>query len=99
MKDPANQPYQHMQIFKVGTFFMVIGVIILVLFAVASRADIDGTTGLLFWGLLIFILGFFLWRRFPAPPPEPSNRFRILKRGRRRGNGAHEDEDMDIDRD
>jgi len=88
-----------MQIFKVGTFFMVIGLIILGLFAVASRADVEGTSGLLFWGLLTFILGFFLWRRFPAPPPEPSNRFRILKRGRRKNNDSREDEGMEGDRD
>lgn len=91
-------PVQHMQIFKVGTFFMVIGVIILVLFAGASRADVDGTNGLLFWGLLFFILGFFLWRRFPAPPPGPSNRFRILKRGRKH-NGSRNGEDLEDDRD
>jgi len=86
-----------MQIFKVGTFFMVVGVIILLLYAVSTRANVEGTSGLLFWGLMIFLLGFFLWRRFPAPPPGPSNRFRILKRGRRKAYHPGQEEDMGED--
>lgn len=69
-----------MQIFKIGTFFMVIGAIILVLFVASVRGGVEDTTGMLLWGLGLFILGFFLWHYFPGPRPNPSGRFRVLKR-------------------
>lgn len=81
---------------------MVVGAIILTLFVVSSRADIKNNGGLLFWGLGIFLLGFFLWRRFPGPRPNPSGRFRILKkppkkstRARRPANDWDDTEDQE----
>ncbi|HWR66048.1 MAG TPA: hypothetical protein VN364_08010 [Bellilinea sp.] len=71
-----------MQLFKVGTFFMMVGSVILLLFFFAAKAGVDQSAGLLFGGLITFALGAFLWFRFPKPPPESSGRFRILKKGR-----------------
>lgn len=68
-----------MQIFKIGTFLMVVGAIILVLFVVSVRGGVEDNAGYLLWGLGIFVLGYFLWHRFPGPRPDPSGRFRILK--------------------
>jgi len=38
---------------------------------------------MLFWGILAFAFGAFLYFRFPKPPPESSGRFRVLKKGKR----------------
>ena len=73
-----------MQLFKVGTFFMMVGAVILMLFFFAAKAGVDKSAGMLFWGLLAFGLGAFLYFRFPKPPSEPSGRFRMLKKGRRK---------------
>lgn len=78
-----------MQIFKIGTFLMVIGAILLGLFFVSVSGGVKDTTGYLLWGSGLFVLGYILWRRFPGPKPEPSGRFRILKRSNR----THRDED------
>lgn len=73
-----------MQLFKVGTFFMMVGSVILLLFFFAAKAGVDKSAGLLFGGLITFALGAFLWFRFPKPPPESSGRFRMLKKGNRK---------------
>lgn len=73
-----------MQIFKVGTFFMMVGSVTLLLFFFAAKAGVDKSAGLLFGGLITFALGAFLWFRFPKPPSEPSGRFRMLNKGRRK---------------
>lgn len=73
-----------MRLYRVGTFFMLVGLIILMLFVFAVKAGVDKSEGMLLWGLLAFVLGAFLYFRFPKPPPEPSGRFRILKKGDKR---------------
>jgi len=80
----AAQSLILMKLYRVGTFFMLVGIIILMLFAFAAKAGVDKSEGMLFWGLLAFGLGAFLVFRFPKPPSEPSGRFRILKKGNKR---------------
>ncbi len=70
---------------RVGTFFylMATGFIILFIASDASaaakvleRADYN----LLFWGVVLFVVGFFLRRR--AEPPPAADRFRTIRRYR-----------------
>lgn len=82
-----------MQIFKIGTFLMVIGAILLVLFFASVSGGVKDTTGYLLWGLGLFLLGYFLWRRFPGPKPNPSGRFRVLKRSSRDRRDEDEEEE------
>jgi hypothetical protein len=71
---------------RVGTFTMLIGVGILVLF-IASASAGSPNFDYLFWSMLAGIIGLFLRQR--RPPAAPSERFRLLKglkrprRGRR----------------
>jgi membrane protein implicated in regulation of membrane protease activity len=71
---------------RVGTFFMVIGVGIFILF-VAS--DYAGATNFdyLFVAIFSFVVGMLLRRRKPAPPP--SGRFAYIRRMR---GGSKKDE-------
>ncbi|MFA5837408.1 MAG: hypothetical protein WC837_10685 [Bellilinea sp.] len=89
-----------MKLYRVGTFFMLVGLIILMLFVFAVKAGVDKSEGMLLWGLLAFALGAFLYFRFPKPPPEPSGRFRILKKGDKRNQPRPkwEEEEQEEDR-
>jgi hypothetical protein len=40
--------------------------------------------GYLALGLGLFVLGVVMWWKDPAPPPQPSGRFRILKMGQKK---------------
>ena len=79
---------------------MLVGLIILMLFVFAVKAGVDKSEGMLLWGLLAFALGAFLYFRFPKPPPEPSGRFRILKKGNKRNQPRPkwEEEEQEEDR-
>ena len=88
-----------MQLFKVGTFFMMVGTVVLLLFFFATKAGVEKSAGILFWGILAFAFGAFLYFRFPKPPPESSGRFRLLKKGRRkaqRPSWEDEEEEQEI---
>ncbi len=89
-----------MKLYRVGIFFILVGILLLALFAFAARAGVDNIDGMLLWGLLAFGLGAFLYFRFPKPPPEPSGRFRILKKGNKRNQPRPkwEEEEQEEDR-
>jgi len=72
---------------RVGTFLMLIGVGILVLF-IASASAGTANFDYLFWSMLTSIIGFFLRRR--GPPAAPSERFRMLKGLKRPRRGRRE---------
>jgi len=66
-------------ILRIGTFFIVIGAGIFILFIAsdsASRTNFD----LLFWAVLSVTVGILIRRR--KPPPPPSGRFAIWRRMR-----------------
>ena len=73
---------------RVGTFCILIGLGILVLF-VASDASGQANFDYLFWAVLAVTLGILLRRR--KPPSEPSGRFSTLRgiRDRSRQNKDH----------
>jgi hypothetical protein len=72
---------------RVGTFVMLIGVGILVLFIASSSAG-AANVDYLFWSMLACVFGFFLRRR--SPPAAASGRLRVLKAVRRPGRGRKE---------
>jgi hypothetical protein len=66
-------------ILRIGTYFLVIGTGLFILFVasdLAQNPDFD----YLFWAVLIIVVGIFIRRRKPAPPP--SGRFGLLRRMR-----------------
>ncbi len=63
---------------KVGTFFILLGLLLIVLFVMADMAKAPSCNFFLF-GAMFLGLGIFLWFRDPVKPGPPSGRFRILK--------------------
>ena len=74
---------------------MMVGTVILLLFFFAAKAGVEKSAGLLFWGIVTFALGAFLYFRFPKPPPESSGRFRLLKKGSRKPRRPRWEEEED----
>jgi hypothetical protein len=72
---------------RIGTFLMLMGAGILVLF-VASTSSGAPNFDYLFWSMLACIIGFFVRRR--SAPATPSNRFRLLKGLKRPRRGRRE---------
>ena len=66
-------------IIRVGTFFIVIGVGIFILF-IASDAAHQTDFDFLFWSIIAIAIGMLLRRR--KPPPPPSGRFSTLRKWR-----------------
>jgi hypothetical protein len=75
-------------IIRVGTFFILIGVGIFILFVASDSAN-QTNFDYLFWAVLSVTIGILLRRRKPAPPP--SGRFSYLRR-MRGGGKDHKDE-------
>lgn len=65
-------------IFRIGTFFLLIGVGLLVLFMM-SEAEKDPTFSYFCWSMVLLIVGF-LFRAQYKRTITPSGRFSILKR-------------------
>jgi hypothetical protein len=64
---------------RVGTFFILLGIALIALFILSDIAQ-SPICGLLFFGTIFLGLGIVLWTRNPAPPSEPSGRFRLMKK-------------------
>ncbi|MEN4010580.1 MAG: hypothetical protein AB1453_00920 [Chloroflexota bacterium] len=65
---------------RTGTFFMILGGFLLLLFILSVQGSAAGNSALFFWGIGCFFLGIFLWLRGPAQPRPPADRFRLLRR-------------------
>ena len=63
---------------KVGTFFIFVGVILIILFVLSDVAHAREFHYLLY-GMIILLVGIFMVGTNPKPSVE-SNRFRVLKR-------------------
>lgn len=75
-------------IIRVGTFFIVIGVGIFILFVASDYAN-QTNFDYLFWAVLSVTVGILLRRR--KPPPPPSGRFSYLRK-MQEGRRKHEEE-------
>lgn len=72
----------HVETGRVGQFFLFVGVILLVIFF-STDPDTPPLVGFFLWGAGLVLLGLYMIRRdWKAPPP--SERFRLLRRLRRR---------------
>jgi len=63
---------------KIGTFFIFVGVILIILFVLSDVANAREFHYLLY-GMIAFLIGIFMVGTNPKPPVE-STRFRVLKR-------------------
>lgn len=75
-------------IIRIGTFFILIGVGIFILFVASDYAN-QTNFDYLFWAVLSVTVGILLRRR--KPPPPPSGRFSYLRR-MRGGEHGHKEE-------
>jgi multisubunit Na+/H+ antiporter MnhG subunit len=64
---------------RIGTFFILLGLLLVALFVYSDLAKAP-TCNLLLFGGISLALGIFLWLRNPAPPHQESGRFGILKK-------------------
>ncbi len=69
-----------MLINRIGTFFFFIGLGLIGLFILSDIAKTP-TCNFLIFGAISLGLGIILWLRDPAPPPQETGRFRILRSG------------------
>ena len=62
---------------RVGTFFVLVGVIMMIFFILSDAAD---TPSLVYfcWGTALFTFGFIFRARFKRPPGPPSGRFSVI---------------------
>jgi membrane protein implicated in regulation of membrane protease activity len=67
---------------RIGTFFILIGIGIFILF-IASNSAGAANFDYLFWAVLSVIVGFFLRRRHE--PSSPAERFSVMRKFRRSG--------------
>jgi len=63
---------------KLGTFFTIVGIATLALFFTSDFARAP-SLGLLFWGLIVTLLGIYLLKG-TRPPQEESQRFRTVRK-------------------
>lgn len=63
---------------KIGSFFIFMGVILIILFVLSDIAHAREFNYLLY-GMILLLIGIFMVGTNPKPPVE-SNRFRVLKR-------------------
>ncbi len=77
------QPLSIVMINRVGTFFAVLGVGLIGLFLLSDITDAP-TCSYLLIGAVFLVLGIILWLRDPAPPPQETGRFRILRKSEKK---------------
>lgn len=63
---------------RIGTFFLMVGLALVGLFAASDTAGAPAWD-FLAAGAVLLVLGILLWFRNPLPAGPPSERFRLLK--------------------
>ncbi len=72
---------------RVGTFLVLLGFLLVGLYILSDIAQAPVCNFFLF-GILFLGVGLVLWFRNPAPPPQPSGRFRLIRgRGKKPNKG------------
>lgn len=67
---------------RIGTFFLVLGILVVILF-IASDAGEKTYFQYFFLGILLVFVGFIM-KRMSAPPPTPGKRFEGFRRMRQK---------------
>jgi hypothetical protein len=70
---------------RIGTFLILLGIVLLALFAYSDIVQAP-VCNLLISGGLSLGLGIFLWFRNPAPPPPETGRFRLFRSASKKQN-------------
>lgn len=68
---------------RIGTFFALLGLGMIGLFVLSDMARTPSCNYLVI-GAVFLILGIILWLRNPAPPPQETSRFRILRKSEKK---------------
>lgn len=76
MGQPQNFDYREL-IYRVGTFFLLVGIGLVVLFFLSEAAS-QTAFGYFCWGAILLVIGF-MFRAQYKRSIQPSDRFRILK--------------------
>ncbi|MBE0697491.1 MAG: hypothetical protein IH586_11265 [Anaerolineaceae bacterium] len=63
---------------RIGTFLILVGLLLIGLFAYSDMVKAPVCNLLIFGGISLGV-GIFLWFRNPSAPAQPTGRFRILK--------------------
>jgi hypothetical protein len=76
-----DSPYtiDFMLVNRIGTFFTLLGLGMIGIFILSDMARTPSCNYLVI-GAVFLGLGIFLWLRDPAPPPQETGRFRILRK-------------------
>lgn len=74
---------------KVGTFLILLGIVLLALFVYSDIVQAPECNLLIFGGVSLG-LGIFLWFRNPSPSPPESGRFRLLRSANKKQNRKNE---------
>ena len=67
---------------RVGTFFILLGLMLIGLFILSDIARAPSCNFLIF-GVASIAFGAYLWFKDPSPPPQPTGRFRIFRSGKK----------------
>lgn len=78
-----NQPNNYTElIYRVGTFFLLVGIGLVVLFTLSEVAQ-RTTFSYFCWGIILLVVGILFRQQYKRSNP-PSGRFGLLKRFRRK---------------
>jgi hypothetical protein len=79
-----NQPNTYPElIYRVGTFFLLIGIGLIILFVLSESAR-QTMFDYFCWGMILLIVGFLFRAQYKRSAPPPSGRFSIFKRFKRK---------------
>lgn len=76
---------------RVGTFFILVGIGMMVFFMLSDAADTP-RLGYFCWGTVLLSLGFVFQARFKRPAGPPTGRFSVLQRLKRKPKEAKKEE-------
>jgi hypothetical protein len=80
----APQEYNRKEfIYRVGTFFLLVGTGLLIFFMLSEAAD-QPMFSYFCWSMILLTLGFLFRAQYKKPGPPPSGRFSVLKRFKRK---------------
>jgi uncharacterized membrane protein HdeD (DUF308 family) len=81
----ANNPQNSYTelIYRVGTFFLLVGIGLVILFVLSEAAQTT-TFEYFCWGMILLVVGFLFRAQYRKAAPPPSGRFSILQKLKRK---------------
>lgn len=84
---------------RIGVFFTLVGGFLVFLGFLSAQSSAPGSAKLVLFGLVLLILGIWMWWRAPKPEKQPTGRFRILKKSSSHNKFRGSDSNKSPDRD